>query len=62
MILKDFDLVQKIHQSLYRKSFVLTQKIHIRKFDELISKKSGSQSTSKVTDKNKWGIICLKDI
>ena len=48
-----FYLVEKIHQSLYKKSFDLTKKKHTGEINELISKKNGSQIASKETDKNK---------
>ena len=32
---EEFDLVEMIHQNLQKKSFDLTKKRHIRKFDEL---------------------------
>ena len=47
-----FYLVEKIHQSLYRKSFYLTKKKHTGEINELISKKNGSQIASKETDEN----------
>ena len=35
---EEFHLVEKIHENLYKKSFELTKKRHIRKFNELITK------------------------
>ena len=35
---EEFHLVEKIHKNLYKKSFGLTKKRHIRKFNELITK------------------------
>ena len=46
-----FHFVGKIHEGSYKKSLDLTKKRHIRKFDELISKKNGSQSASKVANR-----------
>ena len=53
---EEFHLVEKIHENWYRKSFDLTKKRHIRKFDELISKNKTTQSTTNTTDKKKWVI------
>ena len=36
--------------------FDLTKKRHIRKFDDLISKKNGTQSAANITDKTKWAV------
>ena len=52
--LEEFDLVEKIHENLYKKSFDLTKKRHIPKFDELISKNKITQSATNITDKKKW--------
>ena len=41
---------------MYKKSFELTKKRHIRKFNELISKNKVTQSTTNITDKKKWVI------
>ena len=46
-------LLEKIPQSLYKKSFDLTKKKHTGEINELISKKNGSQIESKETDKKK---------
>ena len=35
---EEFHLVEKIHENVYKKSFELTKKRHIRKFNKLISK------------------------
>ena len=35
---KEFHLVEKIYQNLYKKPYELTKKRHIQKFDEFISK------------------------
>ena len=53
---EEFHLVEKIHENLYKKSFELTKKRHIRKFNELISKNKVTQSTTNITDKKKWVI------
>ena len=50
------DLVEKIHENLYKKSFEITKKRHIRKFNELISKIKVTQSATNLTDKKKWVI------
>ena len=52
--LKEFHLVEKIHQHLYKKSFDLTKKRHMRKFDELASRNKVTQSGTNKTDKKKW--------
>ena len=53
----EFHLVEKIHENLYKKSFELTKKRHIRKFNELIGKKKVTQSSATtLTDKRKWVI------
>ena len=49
-----FHLLEKIHNSLYKKPFDLTKKKHTQKFNQLISKKNGSQRASQETDKKKW--------
>ena len=53
---EEFYLVEKIHQNLYKKSFDLTKKRHIRKFDKLIGKNKVTQSATNITDKKKWAI------
>ena len=53
---EEFHLVEKIHKNLYKKSFDLTIKRHIWKFDELISKNKITQSATNITDKMKWVI------
>ena len=53
---EEFHLVEKIHENSYKKSFDLTKKIHIRKFDELISRNRITQSATNITDNKKWVI------
>ena len=53
---EEFHLVEKIHENLYKKSFELTKKRHIRKFNELINKNKVTQSATNITDKKKWVI------
>ena len=53
---EEFHLVEKTHEDSYKKSFDLTKKRHIRKFDELISKNKVTQSVVNITDKKKWVI------
>ena len=54
---EEFHLVEKVHENSYKKSFELTKKRHIRKFNELISKNNVTQSsTTNITDKKKWVI------
>ena len=54
---EEFHLVEKIHENSYKKSFELTKKRHIRKFNELISKNKVTQSSAtNITDKTKWVI------
>ena len=53
---EEFHLVEKIHENSYKKSFELTKKRHIRKFNELISKNKVTQSATNITDKKKWVI------
>ena len=48
---EEFHLVEKIHENSYKKSFDLTKKRHIRKFDEMIRKDKVTQSANKITDK-----------
>ena len=51
---EEFHLVEKIHENSYKKSFELTKKRHIRKFNELISKNKVTQSrATNITDKMK---------
>ena len=50
----EFHLVEKIHENLYKKSFELTEKRHIRKFNQLISKTKVTKSATNITDKKKW--------
>ena len=45
---EEFHLVEKIHENSYKKSFDLTKKRHIRKFDELISRNRIRQSATKM--------------
>ena len=47
---EEFHLVEKIHENLYKKSFELTKKRHIRKFNELISKNKVTQSVTNIID------------
>ena len=53
---EEFHLVEKIHEKSYKKSFELTKKRHIRKFDELISRNRIRQSATNIADKKKWVI------
>ena len=53
---EEFHLVEKIHENSYNKSFDLTKKRHIRKFDELISRNRIRQSATNIADKKKWVI------
>ena len=53
---EEFHLVEKIYKNLYKKSFDLTIKRYIWKFDELISKNKITQSATNITDKMKWVI------
>ena len=50
---KEFHLVDKIHENSYEKSFELTKKRHVQKFNELISKNKVIQSATNITDKKK---------
>ena len=52
----EFHLVENVHENLYKKSFDLTKKRHIRKFDELIRKTKVTQGATNITDKKK-GVI-----
>ena len=56
----EFHLVEKIHQMSYKKSFDSTNKKHIRKFDELISKNKVTKSATNITDKKRL-LMCLLD-
>ena len=53
---EEFHLVEKIHENSYKKSFELTKKRDIQKFNELTSKNKGTQSATNITDKKKWVI------
>ena len=57
---EEFCLVEKIHQNS-SKSFDLTKKRHIPKFDELINKNKVIQSSTNITDKKTRLLICLSD-
>ena len=60
---EEFHLVEKIPENLYKKSFELTKKRHIQKFNELISKNKVTQSTTNITDKKKWVInMCSRQL
>ena len=60
---EEFRLVEKIHENSYQKSFELTKKRHIRKFNELISKNKVTQSSATtLTDKRKWVINVFQTI
>ena len=48
---EEFDLVEKIHENLYKKSFQLRKKRCIQKFNELISKNKVTQSATNMTEK-----------
>ena len=48
---EEFHLAEKIHESPYKKSFKLTIKSYVRKFNELKSKVT--QSTIDITDQKK---------
>ena len=48
---EEFHLVEKIPENLYKKSFELTKKRHIQKFNELISKNKVTQSATNIIDK-----------
>ena len=48
---EEFHLVEKIQENSYNKSFELTKKRHIRKFNELISKNKVTQSATNIIDK-----------
>ena len=41
---------------MYKKSFYLTKKRRVQKFDELISQKKVTQNATNITDKDKWVI------
>ena len=53
---EEFHLLQKIHENSYKKSFDLTEKRHVRKFNELISKNKSAQSATNISDQKKWVI------
>ena len=57
---EEFHTVEKIHQNSYKKSFDLTKKSYVWKFDELISKnKATTQNAASIADKKKWVINML---
>ena len=51
---EEFDLVEKIHENLYKKSFQLRKKRRIQKFNELISKNKVTQSATIMTEKEMY--------
>ena len=51
---EEFDLVEKIHENLYKKSFQLRKKRRIQKFNELISKNKVTQSATNMTEKEMY--------
>ena len=51
---EEFDLVEKIHENLYKKSFQLRKKRRIQKFNELISKNKVTQSATNMTEKGMY--------
>ena len=53
---EEFYLVEKIHESSYKKSIELTKKRHIWIFNELISRNKITQSATNINDKKKWVI------
>ena len=54
---QEFHFVEKIYENLYKRSFELTKKRHLRKFNELTSKSEVTQnSATDITDKTKWVI------
>ena len=53
---EEFHLVENINENSNNKSFELTKKRHIRKFNELISKNKVAQSATNITDQKKWVI------
>ena len=53
---EEFHLVEKSHENSYKKSFDLTKKRRIRKFDEFIGKNKVTQNATNITDKKKWVI------
>ena len=55
-IIESVTLEKFHHQNLYKKSFDLTEKRHIRKFEVPISKNKVIKSATNITDKNKWVI------
>ena len=55
---EEFHFVKRFHQISYKKSFDLTKKETVRKFDELIRKNEVTQSATNITD-NKKCIISM---
>ena len=54
---QEFHLVKKIHENSYNKSFELTKKRYLQKFNELTSKSKVTQSSAtNITDQTKWVI------
>ena len=51
---EEFHLVEKIHEISYKKSFDLTKKREIQKFDDLIRRRKGTHSADNMADKKKW--------
>ena len=50
---EEFCLVEKIHQNLYKKSFEITKRRHVRKFDELTSSSKVTKKANNTIDKKK---------
>ena len=50
---EEFCLVENIHQNLYKKSFEITKRRHVRKFDELTSSSKVTKNDNNIIDKNK---------
>ena len=50
---EEFCLVENIHQNLYKKSFEITKRRHVRKFDELTSSSKVTKKANNIIDKKK---------
>ena len=50
---EEFHLIENIHENSYKKSFDITKKRYIQKFDGFIRKNKVTQSATNETDKKK---------
>ena len=58
---EEFHLVENIHENSYKKSFDITKKRYIQKFDGFVRKNKVTQSATNETDKKNMLLTCLLD-